>query len=428
MGANSPSAPDSAPDFLWQRNLYALTLASFFMFMAFGFVFPFLPLFIGELGVGDLTQVEIWSGVTAFGQALVLSLFSPIWGAIADRHGRRLMVLRVAFAGGVILGLMGLSQNIWQFLALRLIQGALTGVVAASTALASSFAPRERLGYSMGLIQMSLFAGNSVGPLMGGFVADHVGYRWSFTVTALLMLAAGVITVCFVRENFVPPPAGEGSAGLRGLVEDIRTRGRDRQLLAMLFVIFSIQFGANVVLPILPLFVQQLDAAQSAATLTGIIYTVAGVVAAVSSVGLGRLGDRVGHRRVLIVLALGAGLFYIPQTFVTSALQLIVLRGLLGFFDGGLLPSANAIISSGTSGQGRGSHGTTYGLVYLATGMGFGLGPLAGGLMAATLGLRSVFLITALILLALGVYLPFVVKKSPPVLATATVSPEAVSE
>jgi len=181
--------------------------------MAFGFVFPFLPLFIAELGVGGIEQVEVWSGVTAFGQAAVLSVFSPVWGAIADRYGRRVMVLRVAFAGGIILGLMGLSQNIWQFLALRLIQGALTGVVAASTALASAFVPRERLGYAMGLIQMSAFAGNSVGPLLGGFVADRVGYRASFAVTAGLMLSAGVIT-----------PEGAGAASASRLRRDHRVR------------------------------------------------------------------------------------------------------------------------------------------------------------------------------------------------------------
>ena len=96
----------------WERNLYALTVASFLMFTAFGFVFPFLPLFIAQLGVGDEQHVEVWSGVSSFAQALVLSVFSPIWGAYADRHGRRLMVLRAAFGGGIVIGLMCLTQNI----------------------------------------------------------------------------------------------------------------------------------------------------------------------------------------------------------------------------------------------------------------------------------------------------------------------------
>ena len=400
----------------WQRNLYALTVASFLMFTAFGFVFPFLPLFISELGVGDIQQVEIWSGVSSFGQALVLSAFSPIWGAVADRRGRRLMVLRAAFGGGMVIGLIGLSQNIWQFMALRLVQGAMTGVVAAVSALATSFVPRAHIGLALGVIQMSSFAGSAVGPSLGGFVADHAGYRLSFAVSGGLFLLAGVVTLLFVTEHFVPPPPEASRPGLRGILRDIRTRGRDRQLLVMMVVLFSAQFGVNVVQPMLPLFVRSIDPAQSPATVTGVIFTVAGVVAAISSLIWGRLGDRIGYRRLLIAMALGAGLIYIPQGLVMSVVQLIVLRGILGIFDGGLLPSANALIASSAAperpGQ-RSSHGTTYGLVYLANGMGFALGPLAGGLIAATVGLRDVFFITGAILLAIGICLPFGVKDPP---------------
>jgi MFS transporter, DHA1 family, multidrug resistance protein len=400
----------------WQRNLYALTAAGFLMFTAFGFVFPFLPLFIGQLGVGDLQQVEVWSGLSSFGQALVLSIFSPIWGAVADRRGRRLMVLRAAFGGGVVIGLMGLSQNIWQFVTLRLVQGAMTGVVAAASALAISFVPRARVGMALGMIQMSSFAGSAAGPSLGGFAADHAGYRVSFAIAGGLFLLAGVVTVLFVKENFVPPPPGATRPGLGGLLRDIRTRGRDRQLLVMMVVLFSAQFGVNVVQPMLPLFVQSIDPAESAATVTGFIFTVAGVVAAISSLIWGRYGDRIGYRRLLIAMALGAGLIYIPQALVVSVVQLIVLRGILGIFDGGLLPSANALIAASAPPPRAGehsSHGTTYGLMYLANGLGFALGPLSGGLIAATLGLRNVFFVTAAILLLIGVYLPFGIKERP---------------
>ncbi|MBV9168522.1 MAG: MFS transporter [Chloroflexi bacterium] len=396
----------------WQRNLYALTAASFLMFTAFGFVFPFLPLFIGTLGVGDVGQVEVWAGVSSFGQALILSLCSPIWGAYADRHGRRLMVLRAAFGGGVVIGLMGLTTNIWEFLGLRLLQGAFTGVVAAVTALATSFVPRERIGYALGILQMTTFAGNAVGPLLGGLVADRFGFRAGFGVTAILFLSAGVLTLAFVKENFVPPQDARASAGLRGMLRDIRARGADRQLLAMMLVLFSAQFGVNVVQPMLPLFVQYLDPTQTAATATGAIFTVAGVVASISAVVWGRVGDKFGYRRLLIGMALGAALVYIPQALVTSVLQLIILRGVLGIFDGGLLPSANAFIASSTSRKGdSSSHGTTYGLVNLANGMGFALGPLSGGLIAASLGLRSVFFVTAAILLVIAAYLPFGIRE-----------------
>jgi len=383
------------------------------MFTAFGFVFPFLPLFIAELGVGGVGQVEIWSGFSSFAQALVLSFFSPIWGVVADRHGRRMMVLRAAFGGGVVIALMSLSQNIWQFMGLRLIQGAMTGVVAAASALAISLVPRHSIGMALGLIQMSSFAGNAVGPSLGGLTADHFGYRLSFVASGALFILAGILTILFVREKFVPPPPDQTKPGLGGIFRDIRSRGHDRQLLIMMVVLFSANFGVNVVQPMLPLFVQSLDPTQSAAAETGLIFTVAGVVAAISSLIWGRLGDRVGYRRLLIFMALGAGVIYIPQALVTTVVQLIVLRGILGIFDGGLLPSANALIASSTppnQRSGQASHGTTYGLVYLANGMGFALGPLCGGLIAASLGLRNVFFVTAAILLLIGAYLPFGVK------------------
>jgi DHA1 family multidrug resistance protein-like MFS transporter len=261
------------------------------------------------------------------------------------------------------------------------------------------------------MIQMSSFAGSAVGPSLGGLSADHFGYRLSFAVSGSLFFLAGVVTIVFVTENFVPPPRdASGTSTLGNLLRDIRARGRDRQLLIMMVVLFSAQFGVNVVQPMLPLFVQYLDPTQSAATITGLIFTVAGVVAAISAVIWGRLGDRIGHRRLMIAMAVGAGLVYIPQGLVVSVVQLIVLRGILGIFDGGLLPSANALIAASTPAGKSGApttHGTTYGLVYLANGLGFAFGPLAGGVIAATLGLRNVFFVTAAILLLIGAYLPF---------------------
>src|SRR5206468_7028683 len=104
-----------------------------------------------------------------------------------------------------------------------------------------------------------------------------------FGVSGALFLIAGVVTIFFVTEHFEPPPPGASNPGIRGLLRDIRTRGRDRPLLVMMVVLFSAQFGVNVVQPMLPLFVQYLDPTQSAATVTGLIFTVAGVVAPISS-------------------------------------------------------------------------------------------------------------------------------------------------
>jgi len=259
---------------------------------------------------------------------------------------------------------------------------------------------------------MSAFAGNAVGPLLGGFVADRFGYRPSFAVTGGLFLLAGVLTLMFVKEDFQRPERSSGIAGVRGLLADIRTRGADRQLLIMLLVLFSAQFGVSAVQPTLPLFVQTIAPHQPAAALTGIVFTVAGVVAAVSSVIWGRVGDRIGFRRLLLMMAIGAGLIYVPMGLVQTAGQLIVLRGILGIFDGGLLPSVSALIGSSSmlSREGQASQGTTFGFVNLANAIGFALGPLSGGIIAASFGLRAQFFITAGILLAIAALLPFVLR------------------
>ncbi|HEU0166693.1 MAG TPA: MFS transporter, partial [Chloroflexota bacterium] len=268
----------------------------------------------------------------------------------------------------------------------------------------------ERIGYALGLIQMSAFAGNAVGPLLGGFVADRFGYRPSFAVTGGLFLLAGVLTLLFVKEDFQRPESLPAANSLSGLLDEIRTRGADRQLMIMLLVLFSAQFGVSAVQPTLPLFVQVLDPSMSVAFTTGVIFTVAGVVASVSAVIWGRVGDRIGFRRLLLMMAIGAGLIYIPEGLVQTAGQLIVLRGILGIFDGGLLPSVSALIGhrSMASSEGQASQGTTFGLVNLANALGFALGPLTGGLIAASMGLRAQFFITAGILLAIAAVLPFV--------------------
>ncbi len=346
----------------------------------------------------------LWSGGISFVQALVLAIFSPIWGSVADRHGRRLMLLRVAFGGGTIFACMGLAQNVYQFAVLRIIQGALTGVIAPGTALAVSFVPRESLGYALGVLQTSVFAGNAVGPLVGGVIADQVGFRPSFIATGVLMWMAGFVILFLVKERFVPPPPAPVGAARWETVANLRRTAQDRQLLVIMGVLFSVQFGSSTVVPILPLFVETLAPDASAATLTGIIFTVTGVVSSVAVIFLGRLGDRFGYRRLLIVMALGAGLFYIPQAMVTNAGQLIVLRGLLGFFDGGIIPTANALIGSRVSSEQR---GTVFGLIYAASSMGFAFGPLFGAILAATIGFRSVFLSTAIVLLLVGIILPF---------------------
>src|SRR5437016_13064445 len=134
----------------WRTSLYVTCVAQGVAMLAFGFILPFLPLYLKEIGVTPESAVVFWSGALVTSTGVSLAIFSPIWGALADRRGRKLMVLRSMLIGGLIIALMGLVQNVEEFLVLRILQGMFTGTIAAATALVAGIVPRERLAWSMG--------------------------------------------------------------------------------------------------------------------------------------------------------------------------------------------------------------------------------------------------------------------------------------
>jgi MFS transporter, DHA1 family, multidrug resistance protein len=163
-----------------------------------------MPFYIKELGASSTDQAVLWSGLVLAGGAGVMAVVAPIWGLLADRHGRKPMVLRAMFAAMVTVGLMGLATEPWQLVALRMVEGAFTGTVAASTALVASSAPKERLGFALGMIQTAVIAGASIGPFLGGISADLVGYRSTFYLSAAVLGSAGLIVLLLVHEQFRP--------------------------------------------------------------------------------------------------------------------------------------------------------------------------------------------------------------------------------
>ena len=187
----------------WRRNLRAIWVAELLAIMGFSSSFPIWSYFIQDLGV-DENAVARWSGIIISAAAISMGLMGPVWGALSDRHGRKMMVMRAMFGGGIIIGLMGFAHTVQQLALLRLIQGVFTGTVAAATALVASDTPKDKLGSTLGKLQLAIFLGQAFGPTTGGFIADTWGYRATFWVTSGYLLAAGLIILFFVQENFVP--------------------------------------------------------------------------------------------------------------------------------------------------------------------------------------------------------------------------------
>ena len=376
----------------WQRNLYTLWIAELIAIAGFTVVLPFLPYYVQDLGVTELEQVELWSGLLFASQAVAMAIFSPIWGSVADRYGRKLMVERAMFGGAVVMGAMGFVQNVQQLVVLRALQGCLTGTIAAATTLVASSVPRQRSGHALGLLQMAVYSGASAGPLLGGLVADHFGYRTAFVVTGALLFLAGVTVAIFVHEEFEPPHREAGSR--KGdFWLGVRAVFRSRELLVVLGIELMLRLGTRIMGPVLPLFVQTLVPGEArVASLVGLITGLGAATSAVGAVLLGRASDRLGYRTVLLICALGAVVVYMPQFFVTTPVQLLILQAAAGAAMGGGLAAIGAMLAN-LSPEGR--QGAVYGLDWSAISAANGLGPMTGAAVAVGLGLRVPFLFAA---------------------------------
>ena len=382
----------------WQRTLYIMFFAQMMTAIGFSSIFPFLPLYVKDLGAITDLSIEFLAGMVFSAQAFTMMIASPIWGIIADRYGRKLMVERAMFGGAVMLLLMAFVHSAEELVILRAIQGLITGSVAAANALVASEAPRERTGYAMGVLQVGLGSGVALGPLIGGAIADFFGYSAAFFVTAGLIFLSGVLVFFGVEEDLVPADRFTKRAS--------NFIAQWRHILAAPGVImtYSLRFmnrlGRMMILPMIPLFIETLlrDTARIN-TFTGLVIGVGAATTTLSSIYLGRLGDRIGHRRIVIVGVVIASLLYLPQSLVMAGWQLLVLQALIGVAMGGIIPGLSALLTRYTQ---SGEEGAVFGLDNSIQAAARSVAPLIGAGVAMWFGLRAVFIAAALFYLIAG--------------------------
>ena len=380
----------------WERTLALLVVAQFSSALGFSIIFPFLPLYLKELGSSTNLSIEILSGLVFSVQAVTMTIASPFWGAVADRYGRKLMVVRAGCGGAVMVLLMGFVQTAEQLIFLRGVQGLITGVVSASSALAAAVTPRERTGYAMGLLQVGLWSGVSTGPLVGGVLSDLMGFQGTFVVTSILLLLSGLGVWFGVQEPF--ERSEQVQSGRFGFLEDWRRVLSNPQLDFTLLLRFLNASGRSVLEPVLPLFVLSLTTGSArVATSTGVVVGAASAASTVTAVYLGRLGDRTGHARVALACGIGAAVLYASIIFAGNLWQLLVLYALTGACVGGLLPSLSAMLVENSQ---RGDEGCVYGIDNSVNSAGRTVGPVLGAACALWFSPRAPFLLTGLIFAA----------------------------
>lgn len=378
----------------WQRTLVIMIFVQLGMNAGFTVLSPIMPLFLPQLGITDPSQVDLWAGALAFITPLLAAIASPFWGRLADRRGRKLMVLRSCIAFGLFIGAMSLVGGVWQLFFLRAMMGLFAGFNAATIALVATQAPSNRLGYALGWLSTGQLVGTLIGPLLGGVVADTTGsYRAPFALTAAICLFCAASVAVLVRERFTPPGAGSArTTMLQGFAILVRSPG----LVPLFIVLLLAQFAVQAVQPVVTVFVEQLAGPRAEiATMGGLAFSITGFADVLASPFLGRRSDTLGYRRVLLICLTGAALASAPQFFLTDYWSFVAARFGLGLFIGGILPTANALVGRLAP---PGERGAVYGSTASAMLLGGSLGPLSGGAIAATLGVRWVFLVVAALL------------------------------
>ncbi|KPV59051.1 multidrug transporter, partial [Paenibacillus sp. A3] len=239
----------------WQVNLIVLWVGQFLVMAGMTMIVPFLPLYLQELGLHDPHSVATWAGVIFAGNFVTSFIFQPIWGGLADRYGRKVMLLRSGFGMAIVMTLMGFSTSAWHLLLLRLLNGTVSGFVPAGVALMSATTPREKVGFAMGTLQSGAVAGSILGPFLGGLLAEWIGFRNIFFVTGATLFAASLLAALLVKETFDAKKAlQKPKQSMLAAFNELR---RISQLPSLYSVTFLIQFSLLSVMPLLPLFVQQ---------------------------------------------------------------------------------------------------------------------------------------------------------------------------
>ncbi len=388
-----PERFQSIFDAPWKKTLYIVFFAQLMTAVGFSSIYPFLPLYVQQLGSSTGLSTELLAGLVFSGQAFTMMLASPFWGSLADRLGRKLMVERALFSGAVLLFLMAFVQNAEQLVLLRAIQGLVTGTVSAANALVASQAPRERAGYAMGLIQVAMGGGVALGPMLGGVIADKFGYSAAFYVTGAALLLAGLLVMLGVQENFHPQKeTGDKKEPFLAQWSGILAASGVAVAYSLRFLS---QLGTNLLTPIAPLFVQVLVSDPAAVnTTTGLVEGIRAATTMLSAIYLGRLGDRVGYRRIIIACAPVAVVLYAVQSLVATAWQLLALQALVGAVIGGIVPAISALLARFTQ---RGKEGAVFGLDNSINSGARSLAPLLGSGVAVWFSLRATFVATAVI-------------------------------
>jgi len=395
----------------WRRTLYGLWLAMFFVFLEWTFAMTFMPVFLQEdIGL-SFHEAEFWTGLMLALPSLAMFLSQPIWGMYSDRHGRKLIVIISVVFTSLLRAMWAFAHSTWTLLGLGIAAGVLGAGVVVGQAIVAAVAPRERMGEAMGTLQTSMTVGFLIGPVVGQACAGLIGPRPTFLIQASFAFIGAMVVLLAVQERFERPERLEPVRLVRGITRDLRPLVGNRQLQVLWVMSFVVFFGFSSMWPIMTYYVQHLGIPlRRVAAYSAYVMFVTGCLMTVMVPWWGRLGDRIGHRRVLIGTTGACGLVLIPHSLVRTYAEFFALRMLATAPGAGIHPSTSALLARSMP---RARYGGAYGVLASARALAGSVGPIIGGSLAAFVGIRWVFVWTGIVTIMASVWATTAVKELP---------------
>lgn len=379
---------------IWKKNLFVLSIAVFIAGIAFSEIMPFLSLYINTLGNFSHQQLNFWSGIVYSGTFIVSAVVSPWWGKLADKKGRKPMILRAGIGMSVVIACMGLVQNVWQLLLLRMLQGVFAGFISNSNALVATETPKTNSGQALGTIASATTAGTLLGPLVGGALTSIFSYRITFMITGGLLLLCSILVLFFVHEDDFKPDTAKKLDKASGVIKSLRS---PHLIFGLLLTTLIIQAANNSINPIVSLYVRQLlNGHDNVVFISGVIAALPGIATFLVASRFGALGDKIGTHKIIVAGFIAASIFFFLTSFVRNTVELGILRFLVGFSDACLFPQVQTMLTKNSPAA---VTGRIFSWNQSAMYIGNIVGPLLGSFVSGMFNYSMVFIVTTVIVL-----------------------------
>lgn len=389
----------------WKRTVYISLVCVFCTAFGVSQLAPILPLYFHDLGVQTPEAMSLWSGLATGATYIIVCLAAPFWGRVADKKGRKITLIRSSFGMALCNVLIAFQTTPEGVVLIRLVQGLVSGFYSASITLIASESPIERTGWALGLLASANLAASLIGPLLGGYIADTVGIRNDFIIVGTLMGLAGVLATIFIHENYVPQPNPE-KLSIRKLKEQIP---EFNSIVALCVASFIYAICIMSLQPVISVYIKGIvpSDTENLAFIAGAVFSAMGIAQLMSSSPLGKLVDKIGPRKVLVVSLIYVGILNIPQAYVSDVYQLAIIRFLQGFGLGGMLPALNTYLSSKTP---REFTGQVFSYNQSCLFFGYFLGSVGGASLMAWLGFTTLFWVSGGLFIISALWIGFKLK------------------